>query len=442
MPPRKPTPSYLRHKQSGRGRATWTDAAGVARQRLLPGPFESPESKAAFHALGLELASAPLQSQSGEVVTIDQLFLAFKDHAEKHYRRPDGSATHELVEYGAVSRLLRPLYGSTPAREFGPLALKAARQAMIERGWCRSLVNQRVNRIRRVFKWAVGEELIPAAVLHALAAVAGLQRGRSQVRESEPVLPVEESTVDATLPFLPRHLRGLVEFQRLTGCRPGEACAVRRADIDTGGAVWLYRPSQHKSAWRGKSRVIAIGPQAQAVLREFFTPNLEDHLFSPRRSVEEFHAGRERRTPLYPSHAKRNANIRARKPDLQPAEKYDVTQYGQAIKRACDLAFPAPAPLGRKRVPDQRGDGSRDRLESNEERKARLTPKHLDELEEWKKSHRWHPNQLRHAFATKARKQHGLEAAQVLLGHARADVTQVYAERNLDLAVNVAAQLG
>jgi hypothetical protein len=40
------------------------------------------------------------------------------------------------------------------------------------------------------------------------------------------------------------------------------------------------------------------------------------------------------------------------------------------------------------------------------------------------------------------RKAHGLEAAQVLLGHSRADVTQVYAERNEELAVSVAAKLG
>ena len=54
----------------------------------------------------------------------------------------------------------------------------------------------------------------------------------------------------------------------------------------------------------------------------------------------------------------------------------------------------------------------------------------------------WHPNQLRHTFATTVRRQHGLEAAQVLLGHSRADVTQVYAERDLTLASTVAAKVG
>jgi site-specific recombinase XerC len=54
----------------------------------------------------------------------------------------------------------------------------------------------------------------------------------------------------------------------------------------------------------------------------------------------------------------------------------------------------------------------------------------------------WHPNQLRHNFATAVRKSHGLEAAQVLLGHSRADVTQVYAERNQELAATVVAKIG
>jgi integrase len=56
----------------------------------------------------------------------------------------------------------------------------------------------------------------------------------------------------------------------------------------------------------------------------------------------------------------------------------------------------------------------------------------------------WHPNQLRHLFATKVRHMDGggLEAAQVLLGHSCADVTQVYAEKNLALATKVAAEIG
>ncbi|TWT35210.1 Tyrosine recombinase XerC [Posidoniimonas corsicana] len=54
----------------------------------------------------------------------------------------------------------------------------------------------------------------------------------------------------------------------------------------------------------------------------------------------------------------------------------------------------------------------------------------------------WSPNRLRHSAATVIRKEFGLEAAQTVLGHASADVTQVYAERDQQLAARVARELG
>lgn len=65
-----------------------------------------------------------------------------------------------------------------------------------------------------------------------------------------------------------------------------------------------------------------------------------------------------------------------------------------------------------------------------------------DQLRDWQKSHRWHPHQLRHTYATQVRKEFGLEAAQILLGHAKADVTQVYAERDLSRAAAVIHKIG
>ena len=54
----------------------------------------------------------------------------------------------------------------------------------------------------------------------------------------------------------------------------------------------------------------------------------------------------------------------------------------------------------------------------------------------------WHPNQLRHTRGTEIRRLYGIEAAQVLLGHSRADVTQIYAEKNLSQSVEIARRLG
>ena len=59
---------------------------------------------------------------------------------------------------------INELYGNLIANDFGPLKLKTIRQHMIDRDLCRTEVNKRVDRIKRVFKWAVSEELIVPAV--------------------------------------------------------------------------------------------------------------------------------------------------------------------------------------------------------------------------------------------------------------------------------------
>ena len=80
--------------------------------------------------------------------------------------------------------------------------------------------------------------------------------------------------------------------------------------------------------------------------------------------------------------------------------------------------------------------------ESVAEWKKRLTAEQRAELLEWNTAHRWCPNQIRHAFGTRVRKVAGLEAAQVTLGHSKADTTQIYAERNEALAAEIAAKIG
>lgn len=54
----------------------------------------------------------------------------------------------------------------------------------------------------------------------------------------------------------------------------------------------------------------------------------------------------------------------------------------------------------------------------------------------------WHPHQLRHSFATRVRASHGLDAAQAILGHKTARVTEIYAERVGGLAKKVVDEIG
>lgn len=403
-------PSYLLHKPTGQARVR------INGTDVYLGRYDSPESRAEYARIIAELAVHPTPTEPGTPgrrdVSVNELLLGFWGYAEAHYRRPDGTSTNELPQFRQTFRLVRELYGHTPAREFGPLALKAVRQQMVEAGWNRKLVNQRVGRVRRAFRWAVENELVPAAVLQALKAVAGLQAGRTSAREPDPVLPVADADVRATLPFLGPVVRGMVEVQLLTGMRPGEVCQLRPCDIDTAGEVWVFRPRQFKTRHRGKERAVAIGPRARAVLEHLAPGEPTAHYFDPRRTVAEFQAARAagRRTPRYPSHIARNAAVRVATPKREPAERYTVSSYGHAVARAVE-----------------RANRRRERLAGagNYEPVAH-----------------WHPNQLRHAHGTEVRRRFGLEAAQVALGHERADVTQVYAEKNLALAAKVAAEIG
>ena len=116
----------------------------------------------------------------------------------------------------------------------------------------------------------------------------------------------------------------------------------------------------------------------------------------------------------------------------KPGDHYTSNTYGQAVMRGCDLAFPPPPSLSKKALPD----GT---METHAQFMARLKPAQKAALLAWKKEHRWHPHQLRHTAATNIRRQFGLEAAQLVLGHASSKITDaIYAERDLGKIADIA----
>lgn len=54
----------------------------------------------------------------------------------------------------------------------------------------------------------------------------------------------------------------------------------------------------------------------------------------------------------------------------------------------------------------------------------------------------WSPHQLRRARATAIREQHGVEAAQAVIGHESVDTTELYAAKSLALAIRIALASG
>jgi integrase len=317
------------------------------------------------------------------------VLLDYVRFAESYYVKR-GEPTSEVVCLRYSIRPLRQLYGDTSAKDFGPLQLKAVRQAYVDHGYCRNEVNKHVGRIVRIFKWAASEGMVPPSVHHGLQTVSGLRRGRANVRESEPVKPVPDAFVDAIRPFVPSQIWAMVELQRLSGMRPSEVCQMRTIDIDTSGRVWAYIPESHKTEHHGRERRIYLGPSAQAVLRPWLRTDTTAYLFQPREVEAERQAKRRRgrKTPRTPSERsrKRKAN-----PKWSPRERYDTQSYSHAIAYAIRRA---------NQVNERSGDP---------------IP-------------HWSPNRLRHNAATRLRKEFGLDVARAVLGHSSPAVTAIYAE--------------
>lgn len=387
----KRIPNYRLHKASGQAVVT------LDGHDLYLGRYGSPESRAEYeHRVGEWMANGrrlPTTEAAGWL-TVAELLAAYLDFAETYYQR-DGKPTSEYIAVRDALKPVRALYGTAAVREFGPLSLKAVRDQMIAAGLARRHLNQRINRVRRCFRWGVENELVPPTVLEGLRAVAPLKKGRSAAPESPPVGPVPLADVEAVLPHVSRQVAAMIRLQLLTGMRPGEVVQMRPGDIDRTSAVWIYRPARHKTDYRGTERTIYLGPQAQAVVQPFLDRSPEAYCFSPVEAEAERGARRrtERVTKLTPSQLARRPKAAPLRPKR---ERYDRDSYRRAIKYGIVKA------------------GGR----------------------------HWHPHQLRHTCGTRVRAEYGLDVAQVILGHQTCEVSQVYAAADQRRAIQVMGAIG
>lgn len=380
----------------------------------------TPESRQKYHRTVAEWNAGGRQPLDTSELAVSQVVLAYWRHVKAYYLKPDGTPTSERDTIKQALKPLKRLFGPTPARSFGPRALKTVREAMVAKGWCRKHVNKQVGRLRQMFKWATEEELIDPTVYHGLQAVAPLKIGRGTAPESAPVLPVAEEAVRAVLPHVSAQVRGMIEVQLLTGMRPGEVCQMRSGDLDRTGNVWTYKPGTHKAAHHGHERIVYLGPKAQAVLAPFLKPEPGAFVFSPADAEDARRRVRHLARTTAESCGNGPGSNRRTSPKRQPGECYDVASYRRAIARACEKAFPL--------LPDLTAGG--DPAGARAKVKA------------WRKGHRWHPHQLRHTAGTRLRREYGLEAAQVILGHKNLTVTQVYAEKNVVAARQIMSKAG
>jgi integrase len=387
-------PKYSLHKPSGQAKVRHNG------RTVYLGKFGSPDSHEAYARFIASIPKpedvapfvAPIREAANpeKTLLVGEVVLRFFEHATGYYVR-NGVPTGEHITIRACLRPLTKRFGQLPADEFGPKKLKLVRTDMIELGWTRRTINKAVNIVKRCFTWAASEELVPGETALALKTVQGLQKDRTPAREKDPVGPVADEEVDAVLPIVSDLVANVIRTMRLTGARPGEVLAMTAEEIDRSDpSCWVYRPADHKCTHKNKDRAVMIGARAQEV-------------------------------------------ILPRILKTEPGGKlFPITRAAlrRAINRGCMRALPHP-------VISQIEPSLR-----TPEQPSLRTPEQKSELKTWIKAHSWHPNQVRHTVATEIRAKFGLEAAQVLLGHTRADVTQTYAEHDQRRAADIARKIG
>jgi integrase len=358
------TPS-LRCKK-GRGVVTLADPISKERKEFWLGPHGEPGTLEAYHRLlaewesnhrrlfRLAVRSTVRADHPEALLAVIDLVLRYWQWASRRY------AASEVHTIRQVLRLLRSLYGDTPAEEFGPNRLRALRDAMVKgdasadpprRPWSRPYVNKQVQRVLAVFRWAASHELLPERVHRQLSTVETLRRGRplpcgTVPAETDPVRPVDEELVHAIRPFLSPQVEAIMLLQLHTGARGGELLGLRPKDItvDERTGIWFCELAEHKTSHHGKRRTLVFGPQSQALLETFMRGrDPEACLFSPREAEESRIASltASRKTPLSCG----NGVGRNRNPEAPRVlgDRYTADSYRRAIARACEKAFPPPA---------------------------------------------------------------------------------------------------
>ncbi len=315
-------------------------------------------------------------------ITIVEILARFKtEYVEQHFdnRRSKENLLHLL-------ETLKASYGSFPAVSFGPQSLKSLQRGLVAQEFSRSWCNRTVFAIRRLFRWAVSEELVPPSVIQGLNAVETLRKGHTTAKDSRARRPVSDVDFFALEKYVTPTVWTILQLLRLTGARPSELLQLRPGDIDRSAATWCARLSEHKTAHHGKDRVLWFGKDARALLVPVLLRKRDgEYLFSPKDAVSEKAAPLDKRRregqPETPRETDRTLGV-----------FYLPAALCRCVARAVDKAN---ADTDRKDLPKVR---------------------------------KWTPYELRHTAATRARAAAGLDGAQTLLGHANADVTQVYAQ--------------
>jgi len=231
--------------------------------------------------------------------SINELLDQYQVWAEKYYCNPlsrQSTGEAKQMRYAVVS--LRQVAGEESLASMSAEVLYDCQDAMIESGLSRKVVNARINRIRRVWRWAAQppQRWVPTAIYEDLRLVDPLKYGRGGARECKDIKPVDESIWRQTLSAVAldgmgtdrgqwsMQLTTMLELHWYTGMRPGELCSMKKSELTDIGDLIIYQPLEHKTRHHGTDRIIVIGEMGQSVLRPWLKRVEGDQIFGYLRS--------------------------------------------------------------------------------------------------------------------------------------------------------------
>ncbi|WP_413430906.1 tyrosine-type recombinase/integrase [Crateriforma spongiae] len=394
MPRKRSTAPGYRYHVSGQAVVT------LDGRNFYLGEHGSPQSWAKYYALlaeynanGQRMPEQVETHKSDQPVTVRCLTAEFREHAKVRYAKNAG----ELSRYGSLCSVLEDEYGDDPVENFGPRKLAELRDLFVASGNCRKYVNTQTRCIVSIFRFGVSREIVKPEYLVALQTLEPLKQGQTKARESEPVQPVDIEAVRLTAKHLSPTVKAMVRIQAATGMRPSEVCKMRPTDIEKRpDGVWVYRPPTHKTAHHGKTKAVPLVGDAKLALKPFLDRPDDEYCFTPKESADWHRDQRSanRKTPMNqgdrPGYGKTARDGTRKERNYRPC--FGADSYRRAIQRAAEKAG----------------------------------------------TDHWFPYQLRHTAGTVIREALGVEAAQAMLGHSRASMTEHYAKLSLEKAIEAA----
>jgi len=341
------------------------------------------------------LEPRPDVEQAKPMRDVFTLWERYLDASKRYQKHGKPTSQRAIVRVAVAEFVCR--FGDVPAPRYSERHLLQHRDTLEQReSLSRHGINRKMSILIAGLRWAYGRGLISRDGWLGTSAIEPLTRAEAGHRDRKrPKRAVSLEEVERVAACLPRVPAAMLRLQAAIGCRPGEICAMRWADIDKTpvfvGEItcWTYNVADAKASHHGRATSYALVPKAQKILEDFPPRSPGACIFSPSETMLELGESR-RSARLTPPTKQMRDRDSASSRDY--AGCYTTATYRQAIERGIQKANQRAAARSRP-----------------EEHVAPFTP-----------------HEVRHGAVTRAAALFGAFAASSFANHASVQTTEGY----------------